>query len=66
MMNIHDEEYPTYRVGFGHRPPEYWDGKDIITGKVKRNYVERYDKGQWNQPNVKYWLDLDLPKIEEE
>lgn len=50
------------RVTFGHRPPEYWDGKDIITGKVTRNYVERYDKGLWNIPNVKYWLDVELPK----
>jgi hypothetical protein len=49
-------------VAFGHRPPEYWDGKDIITGKVTRNYVERYDKGLWNIPNVKYWLDVELPK----
>ena len=50
------------RVVIAHRPPEYWDGKDIITGKVTRNYVERYDKGLWNIPNVKYWLDVDLPK----
>lgn len=50
------------KVVFAHRPPEYWDGKDIITGKVTRNYVERYDKGLWNIPNVKYWLDVDLPK----
>lgn len=49
-------------VAFGHRPPEYWDGKDIITGKVTRNYVERYDKGLWNIPNVKYWLDCSIPK----
>jgi len=50
------------KVVFAHRPPEYWDGKDIITGKVTRNYVERYDKGLWNIPNVKYWLDVNLPK----
>lgn len=53
------------KVVFAHRPPEYWDGKDIITGKVTRNYVERYDKGLWNIPNVKYWLDVNLPKQED-
>ena len=50
------------KVVFAHRPPEFWDGKDIVTGKVTRNYVERYDKGLWNIPNVKYWLDVELPK----
>ena len=50
------------KVVFAHRPPEYWDGKDIITGKVTRNYVERYDKGLWNIPNIKYWLDCLMPK----
>lgn len=50
------------KVVFAHRPPEYWDGKDIVTGKVTRNYPKTYDKGCWNIPNVKYWLDVDLPK----
>lgn len=50
------------RVAFGHRPPEYWDGKNIITGKVTRNYPKTYDKGGWNIPDVKFWLDVELPK----
>ena len=50
------------KVGFAHRPPEYWDGKDIVTGKVTRNYPKTYDKGGWNIPDVKYWLDVELPK----
>ena len=50
------------KVVFAHRPPEYWDGKDIVTGKVTRNYPKTYDKGGWNIPNVKYWLDIELPK----
>ena len=54
-----------YSVGFAHRPPEYWDGKNIITNEVTRYEPKRYDKGGWNQPNVKWWLDLDLPKTEE-
>ena len=49
-------------VVFAHRPPEFWDGKNIITGEVTRNYPKTYDKGGWNIPNVKYWLDVELPK----
>ena len=52
------------KVVFAHRPPEYWNGKNIITNEVTRYEPKRYDKGEWNQPNVKWWLDLDLPKIE--
>jgi hypothetical protein len=50
------------KVGFAHRPPEYWDGKNIVTGKVTRHYPKTYDKGGWNIPNVKYWLDCLMPK----
>lgn len=50
------------KVVFAHRPPEFWDGKNIITGKVTRNYPKTYDKGGWNIPNVKYWLDCSIPK----
>ena len=54
------------KVVFAHRPPEFWDGKDIVTGKVTRNYPKTYDKGGWNIPNVVLWLDLDIPKIEKD
>lgn len=50
---------------FAHRPPEYWDGKNIITNEVTRYEPKRYDKGGWNIPDVKWWLDLDLPKMQE-
>ena len=53
------------KVVFAHRPPEYWDGKNIITGKVTRNYPKTYDKGGWNIPNVKWWLDCQIPNIED-
>jgi len=54
------------KVVFAHRPPEYWDGKDIVTGKVTRNYPKTYDKGGWNIPNVKWWLDVyKLPNMED-
>ena len=54
------------KVVFAHRPPEYWDGKDIDTGKVTRYYPKTYDKGGWNIPDVKFWLDVKLPKEIEE
>ena len=53
------------KVCFAHRPQEYWDGKNIATEEITRYYPKRYDKGGWNQPDVKWWLDLDLPKTEE-
>jgi len=50
------------KVVFAHRPPEYWDGKNIDTDKVTRYYPKTYDKGGWNIPDVKFWLDVELPK----
>ena len=50
-----------YAVGFAHRPPEYWDGRNIETNEITRYYPKRYDKGGWNIPDVKWWLDLELP-----
>lgn len=62
QRNIHDEEYPTYRVGFGHRPnPNGWDGKNIDTNEVTHYTPKLYDKGGWNAPNIVYWLDARLP-----
>lgn len=55
-----------FEVAFAHRPnPDGWDGKNITTGEVEHYDVQTYDKGGWNIPNVKFWLDLDLPKMEE-
>lgn len=63
QRNIHDEEYPTYRVGFGHRPnPDGWDGKNIDTNEVTHYTPKLYDKGGWNAPDIVYWLDVKLPK----
>jgi len=55
----------SYKVVFAHRPPKHWDGKNILTGEVTRYTPETYDKGEWNIPNVKWWLDLELPKMED-
>ena len=50
-----------YAVGFAHRPPEYWDGKNIDTCEVTRRYPRKFGKGRWNIPDVKWWLDAPLP-----
>jgi hypothetical protein len=51
------------KVVFAHRPdPKGWNGKNIITEKVEHYTPKTYDKGGWNQPNVKWWLDCLMPK----
>ena len=54
------------KVAIAHRPnPNGWDGRNILTGEVDHYTPKTYDKGGWNIPDVKWWLDLDLPKMEE-
>lgn len=58
---------PFYTVCFGHRPdPAGWDGKDLDTGEIKHYQAKTYGKGGWNIYGVKWWLDIELPKMEEE
>ena len=53
------------KVAIAHRPnPNGWDGRSILTGEVNHYTPKTYDKGGWNIPDVKWWLDLDLPKME--
>ena len=54
-------------VAFGHRPnPDGWDGRSIGTNEVTHYTPKLYDKGGWNLPNVKWWLDIEkLPNMEE-
>lgn len=60
-------ESTEYAISFAHRPnPDGWNGKSISTGKIEHYQPKTYDKGGWNIPNVKWWIDLDLPIIEEE
>lgn len=47
-----------------HRPVKSWQGKDLATGKVETFYPKRFGKGQWNQPDLLYWLDIEIPEIE--
>jgi hypothetical protein len=49
------------KVVFAHRPKESWQGKNIITGEVTTYYPERYGAGQWNIPDIKWWLDIEIP-----
>ena len=52
-----------YAVHFAHRPdPKGWDGKSITTGEVEHYTPKTYDKGGWNIPDIKWWLDVKLPK----
>ena len=52
-----------YAVFFAHRPnPNGWDGKSLTSGKVEHYTPKTYDKGGWNIPNVKFWLDVELPQ----
>jgi hypothetical protein len=55
--------YDDYKVVFAHRPdPEGWNGRNIDTGEITHYQPKLYDKGGWNMPDVKWWLDLELPK----
>lgn len=51
-----------YMVCFGHRP--FAEGYDVknLDGKVLDRITPRiYGKGGWSIPNVKWWLDVELP-----
>ncbi len=51
------------KVVFAHRPnPNGYNYKDADTLEVEHIEVQTYDKGRWNIPNVKYWLDAPLPE----
>ena len=52
-----------YAVSFAHRPnPNGWDGKNVTTGEIEHYIPKTYGKSGWSSPDVKWWLDLDLPK----
>ena len=51
------------KVVFAHRPYKgKYIGKNLTTGNIETFENKTYDEGGWNQPNVKWWLDIDLPK----
>lgn len=52
-----------YAISFAHRPyPQGWDGKSLTTGKVEHYEPKTYGKGGWNIPDVKWWLDAEMPQ----
>jgi hypothetical protein len=54
------------RVAFGHRPVEKFKARPIGHGRTEEYEVKTYDKGGWNIPDVKWWLDCSLPNMEED
>lgn len=51
------------KVVFAHRPYKgKYIGKNLTTGNIETFENQTYDKGDWNQPDVKWWLDVELPK----
>lgn len=51
------------KVCFAHRPVKSYLTVSIINhSEVEEYYPKMYDKGGWNIPNVKWWLDVALPK----
>lgn len=54
------------KVVFAHRPYKgKYIGKNLTTGNIETFENKTYDEGGWNIPDVKYWLDVDLPKMED-
>ena len=50
------------RVVFAHRPNKYTKVWNSDLGEEQVVEIERYGKGEWNIPDVKYWLDCLMPK----
>lgn len=49
------------KVCFAHRPVYSYVGMDS-NGDIEYYHPKRYDKGGWNIPNVKWWLDVEFPQ----
>lgn len=62
-----DDGHGGCKVCFGHRPVESYTVISITNhSEMEEYYPERYGKGEWNIPNVKWWLDVELPNKEEQ
>jgi hypothetical protein len=59
------ETFGHYKVIFAHRVDENAEIHTSINGKPLVLHPKKHDKGGWNIPDIKWWLDLELPKIEE-
>ena len=61
-----DDGHGSYKVCFGHRPyKKGYLGKNLTTGNIETYYPETYGKGEWNIPDVRWWLDVSIPNLEE-
>ena len=56
------------KVSFGHRPDKKhgYLGKSMLTNNIEKFYPHTYDKGGWNIPDIRWWLDVELPNMEEQ
>lgn len=55
------------KISYGHRPDHKgFHCKNIDTGEIEHLEPMTYDKGGWNIPDVKWWLDCVLPNLEEQ
>ena len=59
------EAFGHYKVIFAHRVDENAEIHTSIDGKPLVLHPKRHGKGGWNIPDVKFWLDCELPKMEE-
>lgn len=54
------------KVSFGHRPIDRYTGVSLTNhSEMEEYFPQRYDKGGWNFPDIVWWLDLDLPNMED-
>lgn len=58
------DEESNYRVIFAHRVDPDRVIRTTIDNKPLELHSSKYGKAGWNLPNLKYWLDLELPKKE--
>ena len=59
------EAFGHYKVIFAHRVDENTEIHTSIDGKSLVLHPKKHGKGGWNIPNIKWWLDIELPKMEE-
>lgn len=59
------EAFGHYKVIFAHRVDENAEIHTSIDGKPLVLHPKKHGKGGWNISNIKWWLDIELPKIEE-
>lgn len=56
-----------YAIRFAHRPcRKGYPGRSLVTGNIETYYPETYGKGGWNIPDVRWWLDVSIPNLEEQ